>query len=107
MNVLLEELTLTSDEFTWQLRLILRLLSALMLAAVIGWDRERTGHHAGLRTHMLVGLGAALFTVIGASPTTDSETMSEVVKGVASGVGFLGAGVILKREDNRSITGLT
>lgn len=88
-------------------RVTLRLLVALVLGAVIGWDRERSDAGAGLRTHMLVALGAALFTIVPAESGLSGEGMSRVAQGVVTGVGFLGAGAVLKDSDQGRIRGLT
>src|SRR5258708_5458982 len=75
-------------------RIGIRLLIAALFGGVIGFERQWKGKRAGLRTHMLVSLGAALFVVSQYDGTPDSG--SRVVQGVAAGVGFLGAGAILK-----------
>lgn len=76
--------------------LTLRLVVAAVLGGVIGWNRQVTGKAAGLRTHILVSLGAALFIIIpmelGASAT---DAVSRAIQGVATGIGFLGAGEIV------------
>ncbi|MCA1795882.1 MAG: MgtC/SapB family protein [Desulfobacteraceae bacterium] len=88
-------------------RVTLRLGLAAVLGGVLGYERENQGKSAGLRTHMLVSLGAALF-VIGADPTgTFSDKMSRVIQGVVTGIGFLGAGTIIKSESLSNIRGLT
>ncbi len=90
-----------------------RLVIALLLGGLLGFERERRGRAAGLRTHMLVALGAALFTLIvmesaGAGQSAaNAELLSQVVRGIAAGVGFLGAGAILKRAETEHIKGLT
>ncbi len=83
---------------------VLQLLLAGFLGAVIGLERERRQHEAGLRTHMLVAMGACLFTVLSifAFPGGDP---SRVASQILPGMGFLGAGAILKY--GRSIQGLT
>lgn len=78
----------------------LRLLAATALGAAIGLDRELRRKAAGLRTHALVGLGAALITtvILRSSPATFEhvDALSRVIQGIIAGVGFLGGGVILK-----------
>lgn len=88
-------------------RVVLRLLVALALGAAIGWDRERRDADAGLRTHMLVALGAALFVLVPAQGGMDEEQLSRVIQGVVSGIGFLGAGAVLKDRSEGRIHGLT
>jgi putative Mg2+ transporter-C (MgtC) family protein len=93
-----------------QVDLSIRLVVAAALGAGIGIERELHGHPAGIRTHMLVALGSALFTVLsiygfagqgGSAPVDPSRIAAQIV----TGVGFLGAGAILK--DGISIRGLT
>lgn len=78
--------------------IVFRLCLALVVGATIGLDRELRHKPAGLRTHMLVSFGSALFVLIPlqlvAVPDSQNE-LSRVIQGIASGVGFLGAGVIL------------
>lgn len=88
-------------------RVGVRLVLAVLLGGVLGYERESHGKAAGLRTHMLVSLGAALF-VIGADPTgTFNDSISRVIQGVVAGIGFLGAGTIIKSESLSNIRGLT
>ncbi|MES2840378.1 MAG: MgtC/SapB family protein [Pseudomonadota bacterium] len=88
-------------------RVTARMTVALLLGAVIGWDRERRDADAGLRTHMLVSLGAALFVLVPAEAGMSPDALSRVVQGLVSGIGFLGAGAVLKMGDEGRIHGLT
>jgi putative Mg2+ transporter-C (MgtC) family protein len=97
-----------------QLDLSLRLVIAAALGLAIGFEREIHGHPAGLRTHMLVAAGSGLFTVIsaygfrdvaGAVPNTAPIDPTRIAAQIVSGIGFLGAGAILK--DGIVIRGLT
>ena len=88
-----------------QVEALLRVLLAGLLAALIGLEREMEGKAAGLRTYMLVGMGAAAFTVIGALLYGAGDPASRVGQGIVTGVGFLGAGVILQMK--RRVIGLT
>lgn len=88
-------------------RELLRMVVALLLGAAIGWDRERRDADAGLRTHMLVALGAAFFVLVPAEIGMSPEDLSRVIQGVIAGVGFLGAGAVLKLGDQGRIHGLT
>jgi len=99
-------------DVTLQLDLALRLVVAAGLGGVIGAEREFHNHPAGIRTHMLVALGSGLFTVLsvygfgldgnpGAAPVDPTRIAAQIV----SGIGFLGAGAILK--DGVVIRGLT
>ncbi len=77
----------------------LRLLLALVMGALIGWDRERRDKPAGLRTHMLVTIGSATFVLLGfevANLSGDPIDPTRVLQGVVGGIGFLGAGSIIK-----------
>lgn len=85
----------------------LRLGLAVLLGAAIGYERERRGKDAGLRTHMLVTLGATIFVMVPATSGMDAADASRVMQGVVSGIGFLGAGAILKQERGQEVKGLT
>lgn len=88
-------------------RVTARMTVALLLGAVIGWDRERRDADAGLRTHMLVSLGAALFVLVPVEAGMGPDELSRVVQGIVSGIGFLGAGAVLKMGHEGRIHGLT
>jgi putative Mg2+ transporter-C (MgtC) family protein len=85
----------------------LRLGAAALAGGLIGWEREKPGRPAGLRTHMLVSLGSAIIVMIFAGHSLDAA--SRVAQGIATGVGFLCAGDILHhvREGEERVTGLT
>lgn len=85
-----------------------RIAVAALLGGVIGMEREWKGHWAGLRTHILVSTGCAIFIIAGMGIVgRESEAVTRVVQGIASGVGFLGAGTILKLDQKQQIKGLT
>lgn len=88
-------------------RVILRLLFAALLGGLLGYERESQGQAAGLRTHMMVALGAALFVVIPEQGGAMEDAMSRVVQGVIAGIGFLCAGTIIKETNKEEIRGLT
>jgi putative Mg2+ transporter-C (MgtC) family protein len=88
-------------------RITVRLLLAALLGGLLGYDRERAGKSAGLRTHMLVSLGAALFVLIPQLAGSTDTDVSRVIQGIVAGVGFLGAGAIVKRTDEGEVEGLT
>ncbi len=88
-------------------RVALRLTVAVVLGAAIGYERERRESAAGLRTHMLVALGAALFVLVPEQAGMPQADMSRVLQGVIAGVGFLGAGAVLKMSRNAEVRGLT
>ena len=90
------------------IQLIIRLLAAAVMGAAIGYEREFRGKGAGVRTHMLVCMGACLFMLISKYGFSDSARFdaARVAAGVVSGIGFLGGGLIIKSKSNL-ITGLT
>jgi putative Mg2+ transporter-C (MgtC) family protein len=88
-------------------RVSVRLLVATALGALLGWEREHAGKAAGLRTHILVALGGALFVLVPLQAGMDSQELSRVIQGVVAGVGFLCAGSILKAADEDHVRGLT
>jgi putative Mg2+ transporter-C (MgtC) family protein len=79
-----------------ELEMVLRLLLAAVLGGIIGYQRERAKKPAGLRTHILIGLGAALFTVVSIYGFGANSDPSRVAAGIVAGIGFLGAGVIFR-----------
>ena len=89
--------------------IVLRLIAATLIGALLGVDRELRAKPAGLRTHALVALGAALVTVttIGLSGSGSADPVSRAIQGIIAGVGFLGAGAILKARDRDQVRGLT
>jgi putative Mg2+ transporter-C (MgtC) family protein len=86
-------------------QVLLRLGAAVLAGALIGVDREIRNKPAGLRTMALVALGSAVFGLAGAGGSADS--MSRVIQGVVTGVGFLGAGTIIRGRSEASVRGLT
>jgi len=89
------------------IEMILRLLLAAALGAVIGYQRERANKPAGLRTHILISLGSALFTVVSIFGFGDGVDVSRVAAGVVTGIGFIGAGVIFRGMRGDHVMGLT
>lgn len=88
-------------------QIIVRLLLAAVLGGLLGLQRELVGKAAGLRTHMLVAMGAAFFTLIPVQAGMPIADLSRVLQGVIVGVGFLGAGTILQLQKQQRILGLT
>ena len=90
-------------------RVGLRLVLAAGLGGALGYERENVGKPAGLRTHMLVAIGSALFVLAPRESGADQQAISRVVQGLVAGIGFLGAGSILKYREGHSevIEGLT
>lgn len=88
--------------------LIVRLLMAALLGGILGFEREHRGKAAGVKTHMLVAVGSALFVLIPHQAGISDAEVSRVVQGVIAGIGFLGAGAILKKgSDEKDLKGLT
>jgi putative Mg2+ transporter-C (MgtC) family protein len=85
---------------------LVRLGAAVVAGALIGIDREIRDKPAGLRTITLVSLGSAVFTLTALGPDTEDST-SRVIQGIVTGIGFLGAGTIVRGQTEQSIRGLT
>ena len=88
-------------------RIVLRLLVAVVLGGMLGYERETVGASAGLRTHMLVSLGSALFVLIPLQAGMEIGDISRVLQGVTAGIGFIGAGAILKHHNQDDVKGVT
>lgn len=88
-------------------RISVRLVVAMLLGGLIGYEREHRRKAAGLRTHMLVALGAAVFVLAPLESGMPLADMSRVLQGVVAGIGFLGAGAIIKLDHEGLIKGLT
>jgi putative Mg2+ transporter-C (MgtC) family protein len=89
-------------------RILVRLLLAAVLGFALGFEREQQGKAAGVRTHMLVAIGSALFVLVPQQSGIVPADMSRVIQGLVAGVGFLCAGTILKQgRDERHVEGLT
>lgn len=86
---------------------VLRLVIASFLGGLIGYEREVRGKSAGLRTHMLVALGSALFILTPQQAGASPEDISRVLQGLIAGIGFLGAGAIMIGQQKQTETGLT
>ena len=85
------------------LSMILRIVLAMLLGGILGWQRQHKGRWAGVRTYALVSGGSALFTIL--SMISFGTDTARVAAGVVTGIGFLGAGTILHRENR--VEGLT
>ncbi|MCR6478138.1 MgtC/SapB family protein [Variovorax sp. ZS18.2.2] len=89
-------------------RIVVRLTLAAILGFVLGFEREQQGKAAGVRTHMLVAIGSAMFVLIPQQTGIVPADMSRVIQGLVAGVGFLCAGTILKQgKDESHVQGLT
>jgi putative Mg2+ transporter-C (MgtC) family protein len=107
MTIPNEDIFLGLDDSGHLLRVAVRLAAALMLGALLGWERQKEHKAAGLRTHMLVALGAALFVVVAVEAGIKRDQMSRVIQGLIIGIGFLGGGTILKLSKIEQVRGLT
>jgi putative Mg2+ transporter-C (MgtC) family protein len=107
MSLILDELSSSLPDAQEAVRVSIRLLAALIAGAIIGLQRELSGKAAGLRTHILVSMGMTLFLVVAAEIGMQQDAMSRVIQGLATGIGFIGAGAILKMESRQKIRGLT
>jgi putative Mg2+ transporter-C (MgtC) family protein len=107
MDIFWNELAAGVPDLTQAIRILSRIAVATLLGAVIGYERERTGKAAGLRTHMLVALSSAMFVIAPLEAGMSASDVSRIIQGVAAGIGFLGAGTILKLSGEREVQGLT
>lgn len=107
MDVLWEELTRGVANWQEFERVVVRLLAATILGAIIGFERERAGKPAGLRTHTLVCLGTTVIVIVCTGGGMTSDGLSRVIQGIVTGIGFIGAGSILKVSEEQDIRGLT
>ena len=88
-------------------RVLIRLLAATLLGGIVGIQREHTGKPAGLRTHILVSLATAAFVISCSNVGMSLDGLSRVIQGIVTGIGFIGAGSILKLGEQHEIKGLT
>lgn len=96
------------NDVTEMVTLTVRLLMAALLGGILGFEREHRGKAAGVKTHMLVAVGSALFVLIPQQAGLSEAELSRIVQGIIAGIGFLGAGAILKKgSDEKDLKGLT
>ena len=107
MDILWEELTSGLPDARQLAHVLIRLVAATLMGAVVGIQRERAGKPAGMRTHILVTLGTAVFVLACVGVGMSSDGLSRVIQGVVTGIGFIGAGSILKLNEERDVKGLT
>lgn len=86
---------------------VVRLLTAAILGGMLGMERESKGRAAGFKTHILVSIGSALFVMAPLLSGIEPGDVTRVMQGIVSGIGFLGAGAIIKLERDERIEGLT
>ena len=107
MDIFWEELTAGLPDSRQLVHVIIRLIAATLLGAIVGYQRETAGKPAGLRTHILVTLGTTVFVLACSGFGMSSDGLSRVIQGIITGIGFIGAGSILKLNEERNIQGLT
>ena len=107
MDPLWHELTNGFPDRDRLMIVLVRVFAAVLLGAVVGIERERAGKAAGLRTHMLVSLGTAVVVIACSDAGMNLDGLSRVIQGIVTGIGFIGAGTILKLNEQREIQGLT
>ena len=107
MRLILQELGATFATPDQLARVLVRLVAAACVGAIIGLQRQYAHKPAGLRTHMLVSLGSAVFVLAPLELHVPIGEVGRVIQGVAAGIGFIGAGAILKRNDESDVQGLT
>jgi len=107
MDILWQELSFGFPETHELERVIIRLLAAAFLGACIGIERQRAGKSAGVRTHMLVTVGTTAFLLACSRFGMTPDGYSRVIQGIVTGIGFIGAGTILKLEGESEVKGLT
>ena len=107
MDPLWHELTNGFPDRDRLIIVLLRVFAAVLFGAVVGIERERAGKPAGLRTHMIVSLGTAVVVIACQDAGMSLDGLSRVIQGIVTGIGFIGAGTILKLNEQREIQGLT
>jgi putative Mg2+ transporter-C (MgtC) family protein len=107
MELLFQELTGGFPDRHRLAIIVIRLFAATILGAIVGLQRQHAGKAAGLRTHMLVCVATALVVLAGSTGGLTPDGLSRVIQGIVTGIGFIGAGSILKLSQERQIKGLT
>ena len=106
---------MVGDRIGTDLEILVQLVVALVLSGVVGWERETSGKPAGLRTHMFVGMGSALFVALGDLIIRDFQIYGErvvfdpirLIEAIVAAIGFLGAGTIFVARGKSHVEGLT
>jgi putative Mg2+ transporter-C (MgtC) family protein len=107
LRILWQELTSGLHDSQQLVQVIIRLVAAMLLGGLVGVQRESTRKPAGLRTHVLVSVATAAFIIACSASGMSSDGLSRVIQGIVTGIGFLGAGTILKLSHEHEIKGLT
>lgn len=87
--------------------IIIQFVAAIVFGFIIGYDREKAGKAAGIRTYVLVTLGTTVFLITAKSSGLSSDALARVIEGIITGIGFVGAGAILKLNREKDVKGLT
>ena len=106
MEMLWQELTFGIGSGRQLAQIVVRLIVAAILGGLVGIQREKAGKPAGVRTHMLVCLGTAVVVLASTGMGMNLDGQSRVIQGIVTGIGFIGAGSILKvgEDDIRGLT---
>jgi putative Mg2+ transporter-C (MgtC) family protein len=107
MDLLWQELMLGLGSGRQAAQMLLRVIVAALLGGLVGMQREKARKPAGVRTHILVCLGTAVVVLASAGTGMNLDGQSRVIQGIVTGIGFIGAGSILKLSEERDIQGLT
>lgn len=107
LEAILQELSRGFADQAMMAVVSIRLALAALVGGIVGLERSWTGKLAGLRTHMLVCLGSAIFVMSVSLHSVNVDALSRVIQGTATGIGFVGAGAILKLSDRGRVKGLT
>jgi putative Mg2+ transporter-C (MgtC) family protein len=107
MDMIWEDLAGGIPDPVHLVRMAIRLFVAMLVGVVVGLQRQSAGRSAGLRTPMLVAMGGALFVLVPLEARMSWSNVSRVIQGLATGIGFLGAGAILKGHGEHEVHGLT
>ncbi len=107
LRILWQELTNGLHDSQQLAHVFIRLLAATFCGGLVGVQRESTRKPAGLRTHVLVSVATAAFIIACSASGMSSDGVSRVIQGIVTGIGFLGAGTILKLSHEHEIKGLT
>ena len=107
MDLLWNELTFGIGDGREIAKVFIRMVAAIIFGAAIGIEREVAGKQAGVRTHMLVTLGTTAVVLVCVQYGFSTDGLSRVIQGIVTGIGFIGAGSIIKQSDKMNVQGLT
>jgi len=107
LDILWQELTSGLRDRQHLAQVIIRLVAAMILGGIVGIQRQTTRKPAGLRTHMLVCVATTAVIVTCSASGMSTDGLSRVIQGIVTGIGFIGAGTILKLSHEHEIKGLT